>query len=142
MLKMDGWSIVYVGELLRDPRSGEAAEVDVLAIRGNKAIVIECKGYVTNDVTRDEVDKWLTRKVPRIRGFLLSEKFYKNKEISFQLWTTSKFAADALEYLKHKQHEIRKITFDWLDGPALMKFSMTARSDYAARILREQYQLS
>jgi hypothetical protein len=141
MLKTDGWNITSVGELRRDPQSGELAEVDVLATKGNDTVALECKGYVTNDVPKDEVERWLTRSVPRIRASLLSEKFYQQKQIEYQFWTTSKFTPDALAYLKVKKVEIKKFTFSWLEGPDVTKFSKTTKSEYATRILREQYQL-
>lgn len=142
MLKTDGWSIISVGELRRDPDSGELAEVDVLASKGRNIIALECKGYVTNNVDKEDVEKWLTKSVPRIRGSLLSEKFFQKREITYEFWTTSKFNADALVYLQKKEKEIKKFTIDWFDGPDLMRFASGLTSDYASRLLREQYQLS
>jgi Holliday junction resolvase len=142
MLRTDGWSIISVGELRRDPQSGGVAEVDVLAIKGNDVIAIECKGYVTNEVALDEVEKWLTTSVPRIRGSLLSEKLYQQKDIEYEFWTTSKFSSDALNFLRQKKQEIKKYTINWREGSDLMNFSKKIKSDYASRLLREQYQLS
>jgi Holliday junction resolvase len=142
MLKTDGWSINSIGELRKDPQSGEMAEVDVLATKGNDVIVLECKGYVTNNVAEDEVEKWLTKSVPRIRASLLSEKFYQQKQIRFEFWSTSTFSAEAVTYLKHKKTEIMRFSFGWSDGASLMEFSKKIKSQYAFRILREQYQLT
>ena len=142
MLKTDGWSVTSIGELRRDPNSGELAEVDVLAIKGKNVIALECKGYITNEVTEDEVKKWLTESVPRIRASLLADRFYQQKgAFVFEFWTTSKFSVDALRLLQEKKQEIKKFSFNWVDGPALLQFSKTSKSEYASRILREQYQL-
>jgi hypothetical protein len=141
MFKTDGWSILSVGELRKDPQSGKLAEVDVLAMKGNDVIALECKGYVNTEVAREEVEHWLTESVPRIRASLLSERFYQKKNIRFEFWSTGTFSSDALIYLKSKKQEIRKFHFSWADGPLVMDFSNTVKSEYSSRILREQYQL-
>jgi hypothetical protein len=142
ILRAGGWSVQSIGELRRDPTSGEAAEVDVLATRGTEALVVECKGYVNSQVSIDDAEKWLTKTVPRLRSSLLFEKFYQSKEITYQLWTTSTLSSDAAAYLKKKKMEIKKFTFDWLEGPGVMMLSKSSRSEYTTRVLREQYQLA
>jgi Holliday junction resolvase len=142
ILRAGGWSIQSIGELRRDPTSGEAAEVDVLATRGIEALVVECKGYVNTQVTIHDAEKWLTKSVPRLRGSLLFEKFYQSKEITYQFWTTSTLSSEAAAYLKKKKTEIKKFTFDWLEGPGVMMLSKSSKSEYTTRVLREQYQLA
>jgi Holliday junction resolvase len=141
ILKTDGWRIDFIGELRKDPQSGEIAEVDVLAVKGNDVIVLECKGYVTNDVAEHEVEKWLTRSIPRIRASLLADQSYRKKDITFHFWTTSKFSHGALTYVNQKKMEIKKYSFSWTDGEFLMKYCTKIKSEYAIRILREQYEL-
>jgi hypothetical protein len=141
ILKTDGWRIDSIGDLRKDPQSGEVAELDVLAIRGNHAVALECKGYVKSDVSEDEIEKWLTKTVPRIRASLLCDPSYRNKDIEFRFWTTSKFSSEALIHLKEKKAEIQKYQVNWSDGADIMTFSQALKNDYAVRLLREQYEL-
>jgi hypothetical protein len=109
---------------------------------GNSVTILECKGYINNDVTENEVRKWLTESIPRIRASLLVDPFYQKKgDFKFRFWTTSKFSADAVTFLQSKKQEIKKFSFDWLDGPALLKLAKASKNEYASRILREQYRI-
>ena len=141
LLKADGWHIISVGELRKDPSTGELAEVDVLAARGTSVVAVECKGYFTNEVTKEEVEKWLTKSVPRIRSSLLSEQSYQSKEIEFTFWTSSKFSTDAVAYLEARKKEILKYRIAWKAGLEIMKYAKETGNGYASRILLEQYGL-
>ena len=107
--------------IVEDPKEGGQAEIDVLSMKRESVTIIECKGIQGSKVvTQSEVEEWLTKKVPRIRNFLLSK--YTDRHLEFAMWTTGGFEEEALDYLKERKTATKKYGISWKDRPAIMEF--------------------
>jgi hypothetical protein len=124
---------------VKDPETGEAAEVDVLVKGSTTVRACECKGYGTNDVDVPEVKDWLERQVPRIRKYFLSQDYFKKLPMTFEFWIAGKFTPAALEYLKARKQQVTKYAIEWKDGKDLSEYVGLRKESHVAKILNEQY---
>lgn len=78
---------------------GRSAEIDVLAIAGNRAIYfIECKGYSPAGYLPDsEVEKWLNDRIPVIRQYAKTHLEWRDLEQHYELWSSAMLSEEALE---------------------------------------------
>jgi len=130
---------IDIGVSVRDPKTGDLAEIDVLVKASTMVRVCECKGYSTNMVDVDEVKEWLAERVPRIRRYLLGENYFRKLPLQFEFWIPGEFTADALTYLKSRKHQTGKYKIDWKDGQALRRYVSELKEPYVLKILDEQY---
>jgi hypothetical protein len=137
--RRDGSHIEW-GVSVRDPKSGEPAEIDVLGSRpGQKVWAIECKGVEPGGrVGLDVVKDWLTRQVPRIKRWLDS-RVESTVERAFEIWTTGTFDDDAVEYLATRKAATKKYELDWRDGEDVKALARAAGSKALRDTLREHY---
>lgn len=100
----------YTIELNRQCRTPSGTkEADVICRNMRKIKFIEGKGYSFNKmVTVQDVDYWLREQVPIFREHALAHPDWKNLEMIFEFWTSSKFEAEALEKLKLVQNNTKK----------------------------------
>lgn len=104
-----------MNQQLVDPIDGGLAEIDVLGLRGNILRSCECEGYLNNEVTKDEVEKWLGVQIPRIRNYLLQQPAFRNVEMIFVFSTTNTFKSDALDLVREKAAQTKKYRIEWMD---------------------------
>lgn len=88
----------------------DSAEIDIMIEIKNKSLCfIECKGYQPDSViSHEEIKKWLTVRVPRIRKWVLSDQRWKNMSVSFELWITCEINDDSKAIINRQKEKIRK----------------------------------
>ena len=139
LYRRDG-ALIEWGLKIRDPKSGEDAEIDVLGRRpGQKVWAIECKGVEPGGrVSLEVVEDWLTRQVPRI-GRWLDATERGPVDRAFEIWTTGTFHADAIEYLAARKATTKRYDLDWRDGDGIKELASEAGSKAVRDTLREHY---
>lgn len=130
---------VDIGVSVRDPDTGEPAEIDVLVKASTVVRVCECKGYSRNMVDIDEIKDWLDVRVPRIRRYLRNNDYFKKFPLQFEFWISGEFTAAALGYLRTRKREAVKYQIDWKDGEALRRYVDQLDEPYVLRVLDEHY---
>jgi hypothetical protein len=133
---------IEIGNIVRDPDPpNKTVEIDVLLVQGRAEIkAYECKGKLGNlSVTKAEAMKWLTEQVPVIRRAFLAQPRYANAKFSFELWTTGKFAPDAVQYLKEQQAQTKKFSISWKDGTAVIDAARDQQASSIIKTLNEHY---
>ena len=121
--KGEGTSI-DIGVKVRNS-TGKCAEIDVRRVKGDHELAIyECKGYQpSTQVKVDEVEKWLSKKVPIIRSALLDEVRFKNSTMTFEFWTSGDFSDEAIQFLKKKNGKTRKYKIKWKNGKDILNYA-------------------
>jgi hypothetical protein len=131
---------VDIGITAFDSETGERADIDVLKVR-NKAecIGIECKGKHPGGVVTDtEVADWL-RRIPTFRAHLISEQRFREAAISFEIWTTGTFTADALALLEAEKLNRTRTPIDWKDGTQVAQIAKTAKEKKIREALYQHF---
>ena len=84
------------------PFPNEQAEVDVTVItQDGKIRFIECKAHLPNGfVDHNEVVRWVNKRVPTLRKYIKNHPDWREKKVSFELWTTANFSDESLKLLK------------------------------------------
>jgi hypothetical protein len=131
---------VDVGITARDPDTGKMADIDVLKVRSKaECIGIECKGkHPGGVVTDDEVADWL-RRIPTFRAHLVGEKRFREAAISFEIWTTGTFTADALALLGAEKQKRTKTPIAWKDGVQVAEIAKAAKEKAIREALYEHF---
>lgn len=120
---------------------GKSAEIDVRRVKGDHEVALyECKGYQpSTQVSFDEVDLWLSRKVPLIRDSLLQEERFKNSTMIFEYWTSGEFSSKAIDLLKKKKNETKKYGIHWKNGREVLKYARKIKSTTMVDTLNQHY---
>lgn len=114
-----------IGKVIREPNTREPKEIDVFVKGSNMSRVVECKAY-KSPLGTDEVEKWLTKNIPVIRKWILSQDDYKKKNLVFELWSTSGFGKNALKLLEKYTKSVKRHDIKYFDGSAIAtKFKST-----------------
>jgi hypothetical protein len=127
------------------PVAGQRVNIDVLHTQGTQNVsAYECKGRLSEaSISRDEVEDWITRQVPRILEYIRSRDELKNRnKISFAFWTTGRFAPDAVSYLKERKLSTRRYSVDWKDGQEVRRFATENGLSGVVRMLDDYYRSS
>lgn len=97
------------------------AELDVFRVTANKVSIYECKGYQpAQTVSLEEVESWLSEKVPSIYKWLKQDHL-QNHKFQFEFWTSGKFAPEAEERLVKAATATKKYSVLHKDGAAVRK---------------------
>lgn len=84
-----------------------SAEVDVMLFdKSCRVVAIECKS--NKYLCLDEVKKWFSTRIPRIKKYIQESQEWGDYEMEFHLWTTGKISKETLEYIKDRQEETNK----------------------------------
>lgn len=107
-------SFIELNKVIRTIDSKQA-EIDVFAPQqtGNALVFAECKGL--NPVTTlpdAEVDKWLDTRISTIRQYCLEHPEWKNKQLTFQLWTTSNISPASMAKIDKAIETRKKYTLE------------------------------
>ncbi len=137
--EVDGGSI-DIGEIIRDPGTGNEAEIDVRRVKEKQECwFYECRGrQPTNLMPKEDVEKWIER-VDRIFAFHRQQQRFQNHRFVFELWTTGKFSKDAESRLKTEKSNRKKIEIGWRDGPRVREYAKKANRPSILNTLDEHY---
>lgn len=100
--------------------NGGKYEMDVLAERDGKVIVVECKAY-RGKVDRDYVEKWLSSRIPVFRRFL--EGIYPGKKFEFSIWSLGGFDESAKELLEKHKTTAKKYKLSYLNKKEIYQYA-------------------
>lgn len=131
---------VHLGMEVLDPDSGGRVEIDVLRVKENQEVcAYECKGYGPHrEVSLDEIRKWLEIRIPRMRGYLLSQDAFRNARLKFAFWTSSKFSQEALELLRTAE-QTRRYDILYKDGQQILEYTRELRDRHMQGVLEQFY---
>ncbi len=120
---------------------GKSAEIDIRRVKGDHQLALyECKGYQpSTQISVDDIDLWLSKKVPIIRGALLQEERFKNSNMLFEYWTSGEFSPEAIELLKKKKNTTRKYEIRWKNGGDILNYAREIKSNTMVDILNQHY---
>jgi len=131
---------VDVGITARDTETGKMADIDVLKVRSKAECVgIECKGKRPGGVVElAEIEDWL-RRIPVFRAHIVGEQRFREAAISFEIWTTGTFSADALALLHAEKPRRTKTPISWKDGSQVAEIARTAKEKSIREALYEHF---
>lgn len=100
---------------------------------------IECKSKQPGGVVSlEEVDNWVAR-IPTFRAHLASESRFREASITFELWTTGTFAADALAKLEAERPKRTRTPIAWRDGAAVAEIAKKSKEKAIREALDEHF---
>lgn len=114
-----GSRYVELNKQVSNGRGGKY-EIDVLAEREGKIIVVECKAYRGN-VDKDYVEKWLSSRIPVFRRFL--EEIYPGKKLEFSIWSLGGFDENAKELLENHKSTVKKYKLSYLSKKEIYQYA-------------------
>lgn len=119
--------------------TGFKAELDVLRVTGSRVTVYECKGYQPSQtVTLADVEEWVKEKVPGINTWIKSSQL-ANHKVSFEFWTTGRFAPEALELLASATKATKKYAISFREGPEVRQYAAALPGSGILKVLDEHY---
>jgi hypothetical protein len=132
---------VTLNKIFRDDTGTLAAEVDVLAVEGKRAVYfIECKGYQpSGTVEDDEVEQWLTKRIPIVRQHALRHPEWKSLELHFEFWTTGKLSENAEARIKHAKASTSKYIVEYRDADGVYAYAQGTKDPSLIRILKQHF---
>ncbi|WP_051889011.1 nuclease-related domain-containing protein [Caballeronia sordidicola] len=91
----------------------DVAEIDVRGVVDEQCVYfIECKGYMPGRlVDDDEIEKWLTKRIPLVRQRALEHPEWRNLKLRFELWTTGELSESAKARIAEAQRSIRATAY-------------------------------
>ena len=115
---------IDVGELHTHRQSGKTVDLDVICVtEGTSIHLIECKGkHPGGTISIEEVNEWI-RKLPFMHDYVASHEHLRERNETYEFWTTGTFEPDALVALKVEQARRVKRPIDWKDGEAVRKMA-------------------
>jgi hypothetical protein len=136
---IEGGSI-DIGEIVRDMESNQSREIDVRLVKERKVTIYECKGYQPDSaVDRQEIDKWLSEKLPVIDRAHRQQERFDGTALRFEFWTTGTFEPEALALLEDAKRKIRRYEVAWKDGSAVRDYAKGLKAAGIRKILNEHY---
>lgn len=139
LVRRDAVSI-DVGVRARDPKTGEVAEIDILKVleMARRFVAIECKAREPSGVVDvDEVKHWL-RKTSVIQNWLRQNRD-REAEISFEIWTTGDFSAEALALLAEQKAARTRSPIAWKTGSDVLALATQMREKAVGEVLRQHF---
>jgi hypothetical protein len=131
---------IDIGEIVRDPRNGDQAEIDVRRIKERQ----ECWSYEcrarqpSSQISLADVDDWITR-VNRILAAHRAEDRFRKSRFGFELWTTGTFHPDAVDRLKTEKGKRTGIEICWRDGAEVREYAKACGNRSVLKTLDEHY---
>lgn len=124
-----------------NPDNGLAADIDVqkIASQASAVTAIECKGKIPGGVVdATEVAEWLA-KTPIIRAHYRNHSQFREATVTFELWTSGTFDADALALLEAEKVRRTSAPISWRDGPAVLDLARQGREKSIADALQQHF---
>jgi hypothetical protein len=132
---------IDIGVIATDPETGRKAEIDVQKVTAQASAVtaIECKGKSPGGVVDvEEVRKWLT-KLPIIKAHYRAHTYFREAQVSFELWTSGTFSPDAVALLEAEKARRTRAPIGWRDGQSVLELAATAKEKAIADALFQHY---
>jgi hypothetical protein len=131
---------IDIGKPVYDKVSKQGREIDVLQVVQRKVGIYECRGYQPNALIGvDQIETWLTKKVPIIFNALHQEERFAGARLRFEFWTTGGFHPDAVAIFREAKRRTKKYDLVLRDGGAVKKFATGMSAPGALKILNEHY---
>ena len=140
VVKMDDGSI-DIGRKVLDPESAKPVEIDVLRVKEGRSVwAYECKGRSpSNIVTLDEIETWLTVKVPKMHRWVLWQERFQGMDFHAEFWTTGTFSPEALARLEQARDNTLRYKIDWKDGAGVRRYAAGVRTTSVGKMLDEHF---
>jgi hypothetical protein len=145
---------LLVAELVRKTFAGEvqlnkictgedgSAEVDVWAVKdGISARIIECKGMAPGAfVSDEEIGKWLTTRIKRVRYHLKNHLHLDKPKPQFELWTSGILSPEALHRIE-KTRSANSTKFDLIvvDSEGIRQAAKLANDESLLKTLEHHF---
>jgi hypothetical protein len=82
----------------------------------------KCKAHLPNGfVDHNEVDKWVNKRIPTLRKYIKNHPDWRDKEISFELWTTANFCDESLKLLKCESDKTQRYSLKYYNSKDVEK---------------------
>lgn len=115
------------------------AEIDVKAKSKTEIVCCECKGMSPkNLVSRDEIEKWLSGPVKRIKQWFCDSNESPNV-IRFEFYSSTGFTEDARELINHVEETHKKQPIRFFDGKEIITVLRERREQKLAELFKEQF---
>lgn len=140
IIRRDAVSI-DMGVCARNPKTGEIADIDVLKHTSQSAecVAIECKGKMPGgSVTLEEAQEWI-RRLPIFQAHLRAQPNLREAHLSFELWTSGIFDADALDYLNSEKKKRTKFPIEWKDGFSVLDLARKHKEKAISNALKNHF---
>jgi hypothetical protein len=136
---VEGGSI-DIGALVRSPKNGDRAEIDVRLVKEKYLFTYECKGYQPSSVVqREEIEEWLTKRIPTINAAHQAEARFSDSILHHEFWTCGGFHPDATDMLQKAKAATKKYVIEWKDGTAVKEYAKQIKSPGIRKMLDEHY---
>jgi hypothetical protein len=136
---VEGGSI-DIGALVRSPKTGQQAEIDVRLVSEKRLCIYECKGYQPSSVVLPgEIDEWLTKRIPTIYAAHRSEERFSDSKLRFEFWTCGTIHPDATRSLQKAKSSTTKYQIEWKDGAEVREYANNMKAPGIRKILDEHY---
>ena len=131
---------IDIGEIVYDPESGKAAEIDVRRIRERQECwFYECRArQPAAQIGADEISAWI-EKVNRVWRFHHAEERFQGCQFGFEIWTTGLFDDRALVLLEKEKAKRQRIKIGWRDGAHVRDYARQASRKAILDTLDEHY---
>jgi hypothetical protein len=101
-------------------------------------VAIECKAREPGGIVGvEEVQRWL-RKVSVIQNGLRQNRD-REAEISFEIWTTGNFSAEAQALLFEQKAARTRTPIDWKTGTEIIALASKMREKAVSEVLRQHF---
>lgn len=131
---------IDMGVLVRSPKTGDRAEIDVRLVKEKQLRTYECKGYQPSSlVSREEAEEWLTKRIPTINAAHRAEERFSDSDFRHEFWTCGSFHPDALHLLQQAKANTTKYEIDWKDGAGIQEYAKLIKAPGIRKILHEHY---
>lgn len=119
---------IQISKIVKDS-IGNEAEIDVFVIsRDGKLIFVECKGHKpTGYVDEKEVEKWIQKRIPTIRGYIKNHPDHYNSEQHFEIWTNSRLTEKSKAYITIEQQKTDKYKITFREGDKIESIARESR---------------
>ena len=118
---------IDIGEIVYDPESGKAADIDVRRIKEHQECwFYECRARQPDArIGEDAISAWIER-VNRVWRFHRAETRFQGYRFGFEIWTTGLFDDKALVLLEKEKAIRKRITIGWRDGDQVRDYAKQA----------------
>jgi hypothetical protein len=94
-----------------------SGEIDVRRVLAGDVWIYECKGYQPDHlIDVDEIEVWLTQKIPGLYLATKAENRFNNSEVHFEFWTSGGFTPAAVARLEQAKAATRRYSIGWKSG--------------------------
>ncbi len=119
---------IQISKIVKDS-NGNEAEIDVFVIsRGGVLTIVECKGHKPMGyVDEKEVEKWIQKRIPTIRGYIKNHPDYYRCEQHYEIWTNGRLTVNSKSYIAAEQQKTDKYNISFREGDDMEKIAKDSR---------------